>query len=180
MVKRKRTQSFPELLAYPDALRDLDECLKTLRQVLQQLHITECRSSFAVQICSFLWTFAYLDLSVFQAGAKLYQGLFQEGSRPLFHEGVPQGCIYFQIHFCNDRSVDTDDRLKGQCVCFHWPQALEAYDKGLALDKGNEECKNGKEQARPNWTEEQRSEGASTQAYQHNTKCTGSQHGNEQ
>ena len=119
-------------------------------------------------------------LSVFQAGAKLYQGLFQEGSRPLFHEGVPQGCIYFQIHFCNDRSVDTDDRLKGQCACFHWPQALEAYDKGLALDKGNEECKNGKEQARPNWTEEQRSEGASTQAYQHNTKCTGSQHGNEQ
>lgn len=102
--REKKTQSFPQLLAYPDALRDLDECLKTLRQVLRSRN-TEWISSFAVQIWRFPLNVCVIRILFFQAGAKLYQGLFQEGSRPLFHEGVPQGCsavIIFNT-LCNEK-----------------------------------------------------------------------------
>lgn len=48
--REKKTQFFPQLLAYPDALRDLDECLKTLRQVLQRSHNTAILSELALSL----------------------------------------------------------------------------------------------------------------------------------
>ena len=78
-------------------------------------------------LLSFLW---------FQCGSTMFyskHGFLQERSCALLLEGVPQGFA----------SLPLPTACQTCCM-----QALEAYEAGLKLEKDNEECQRGREQAR--------------------------------